>query len=114
MALKWHENWVEAASLALLAVGFILSVFMLNAVLSFISVFLAGAVAARIYYIKRYKEPILPFILMIIGFLLGYWVGSFWTNRLATLFFFAAGFGLSYYLHLKKCITIFKNQNFFK
>ncbi|MBI2669118.1 hypothetical protein HYX14_04720 [Candidatus Woesearchaeota archaeon] len=114
MKLKLHENWVESASLALLAIGFIFSVFMGNSILSFISVFLAGAVAARIYYIKRYKEPILPFILMIIGFLLGYWVGNFWASRLASLFFFAAGFGLSYYLHLKKYITIFKNQNFFK
>ncbi|MEW5896644.1 MAG: hypothetical protein AB1668_03060 [Nanoarchaeota archaeon] len=112
--MKLEEQWAELLSLLFLVVGFILSILLQNPYLSYITVLLGGFLAARGYYVKRYEEPILPFILMILGFLIGYLVGSFWANRLLVLLFFALGFALSYYLHLKKILVIFKSEGFFK
>ncbi len=109
-----QENWVEALSVTFLVFGFILAVLLQNTLASYIAVFLSGVTAARIYYIRRYKEPILPFILIILGFFIGYFVGAFWLSRVLIFIFFFAGFGASYYLHLKKYLVIFKSKNFHK
>ncbi|MBS3126704.1 hypothetical protein J4228_00905 [Candidatus Woesearchaeota archaeon] len=112
--VKWQEQWVEAFSLLFITMGFIISVMLQSSFLSYFSVFLGGFVAARVYYFKKSKEPILPFVLIILGFLVGYLAGSFWTNRVFTLLFFILGFGMSYYLHLKRIVVIFKSKDFVK
>ena len=112
--VHWAEEWAETFALVFLFVGFIISVLLQSAVLSYLSVLLAGFMGGRIYYIKKLHEPILPFILIIIGFLLGYLLGNFWSSRLWTLIFFGLGFGISHYLHKKKILVIFKSENFVK
>ncbi len=109
-----QEQWAETLTVFFLALGFVFAVLLRNDFLSYSSIFLSGSLAGRIYYIKRYKEPIFPFILIIIGFLLGYIIGSVWVSRVAVFLFFVLGFGLSYYLHLKKIFVIFKSENFLK
>ena len=112
--MKLEEQWVEAFLILFLALGFVLSVLMKNPFYTYTSVFLGGFIGGRVYYIKRYKEPILPFILIIVGFLFGYLMGSLWVSRVVVLLFFALGFMLSYYLHLKKILVIFKSESFLK
>ena len=58
--------------------------------------------------------PIYQLTLPIVGFLFGYLLGSFWASRFVTLLFFAVGFGISYYLHLKQILVIFKSEDFIK
>lgn len=107
-------QWPELFSLTFIILGFILSLLLLNPILSYISIFSSGFIAGRTFFLKRHKEPILPFILIIIGFLLGYVMGSFWANRFLIIVFFALGFYLSYYLHMKKFFAIFKSQSYLK
>ena len=112
--LSVEESWAEALLLFFLVVGLLISLGMRLAIFSYISVSLSGALAARIYYQRRYREPILPFILIIIGFLLGYLVGGFGANRFLLILYFVLGFALSYYLHLRKIFVIFKSDGFIK
>ena len=70
--IKWDEQWAEAFALLFLALGFVISVVLKSPFFSYLSVFLGGCISGRVYYIKRFKEPIFPFVLMIIGFLIGY------------------------------------------
>ena len=114
MKFAWEHHWTEAFAFAFIALGFVLAVLLQNAVLSYISVLLGGLVAGRIYYLKRYTEPILPFVLMILGFLLGYFAGSVWTSRVYVIMYYAIGFALSYYLHFKKIVATFKNEDYVK
>ncbi len=111
---KIEEKWAEYLILLFLVLGFIVSVLLRDMFLSYISVFFAGGLFGRIYYIKRYKEPILPFILLILGFLTGYLIGSFWVNRFLVLIFFLTGLIVSYYLHMKNILVIFKSKHFVK
>jgi len=114
MFRKLEETWVETLTVILLLVGFVISVFLTNATLTYVVIIGAGFLAGRILYIKRFKEPIFPFVLIIIGFLLGYLLGNFWASRWLTLIFFMVSFGGSYYLHLKKILVIFKSKDFIK
>jgi len=112
--IKWDEQWAEAFAVFFLVLGLIVSVLLRSAYFSYLTIAFAGFLAGRLYYIKYAKEPILPFILIIIGFLLGYLVGSFWINRFLVLILFALGFALSYYLHMKDILVKFKSRNFIK
>ena len=112
--VKWEKNWPEVFALSFLVLGFILSIVLRSPLLTSVSILLAGFIAGRVFYCKRYQEPILPTILVIVGFLLGYLLGGFWSSPIWTIFFFTAGFLGSYYLHKKKIIGIFKNEGFVK
>lgn len=112
--LEWENWWPEALSLLLLVIGFIMAVLLHNSFLNYLMVLLAGFLAARVYYSKRFTEPILPFIMIIIGFLIGYLLGSFWASRIWSFIFFSLGFGVSYYLHMKKILVIFKSKPYIK
>ncbi len=114
MPFKLEDQWPELTALLFLALGFIISVLLQNAFLSYVSIVLSGALAGRIYYMKRFKEPILPFVLIILGFFLGYLLGAFWVNRSLTVVLFLISFGVSYYLHLKKIVTTFKSERFIR
>ena len=114
MAIKLEEQWAEALTILFLALGFVIAVLLQSALFTFLSVIIAGFLSARVYYLKRFSEPTFPFILVIVGFLVGYLLGSFWASRLWVLVFFALSFALSYYLHLKGIFAIFKSENFIK
>lgn len=114
MELKLEEQWAEALTLLFVVVGFVFSVLLQTAVLSYLTIAVAGILAGRLFYIKRYQEPIFPFLLIIVGFLLGYLVGGFWVQRMWALALFLLLFWLSYYLHLKGIFVIFKSERFIK
>ncbi len=114
MTLKLVEQWPELTALFFLAVGFIIAVLLQSPKFSYVSIILCGFLAGRIYYLKRFKEPVFPFVLIIMGFLLGYLIGTFWVNRVLSLFLFLLSFFVSYYLHLKKILVIFKSERFLK
>lgn len=112
--MKIEENWVETLTVTFIVLGFILSLTLHNALLNYFIIFIIGFLAGRTYYIKKHHEPILHVVILIIGFLLGYLIASFWSNRLFSFIVFIGAFYLSYYLHREKIITIFKSENFLK
>jgi len=112
--IKWQKEWAEVLTLLFLVLGFILSVLLQSAAVSYISILVSGFLAGRIYYIKRYKAPLLPIVLVIVGFLVGYLIGSIWVNRILVLLFFAVAFWGSYYLHTHKILPVFKGEQFVK
>lgn len=114
MKIKIEEQWVETLTLLFLALGFGIAVLLQNSILSYLSIFLAGALVGRNYYVKKFKEPILPTVLIVLGFLFGYLAASIWASRIVTLFFFALGAAISYYLHVKEILVIFKSESFIK
>ena len=99
-----EEKWAETFAALFLLTGFVISLLLVNPILLYITVFLSGFLAGRIFYIKRYTEPIFPFILMICGFLFGYMIGAIWASRIVTGLLFITGFTISYYIHFKKFI----------
>src|SRR3989344_1980863 len=112
--LNLKESWPELLALIFALLGFLISVLISQPGLSYFSVIVCGLLAARLYYLQRYKQPILPSVLIILGFLVGYIAGSFWASRFWTMVFFFCGFALSYYMHVKGIIVSFKSKGFIK
>ncbi len=70
------KDWAEVAAFLVLIVGFVLSISIESPVYVYLVIFLAGLLAGRSFFIKIGKQPLFPFFLIIIGFLLGYVIGS--------------------------------------
>ncbi len=64
--------------------------------------------AGRFIY-SRKKSMAFPYVLIIIGFLIGYLIGSRYGNWLVIAVLFVLGSILSYYLHEQGFIKGFKN-----
>jgi hypothetical protein len=112
--IEWDEQWAETLAIFFLAIGFVIAILLRSAFLTYLAVVVCGSLAARLYYMRRYSEPIFPFILMIVGFLVGYFLGSFWASRIWVVIFFMIAFWVSYYLHSKEILVIFKKEKFIK
>ncbi|GAF86208.1 unnamed protein product, partial [marine sediment metagenome] len=87
----------------LLVIGFLLSLAAPSAVLSYLMIFACGMMGGRIWYEQRDNFKF-PFFLIIIGFLIGYLIGTRYANLVVLIAFFVIGGILSYYLHKKKII----------
>ena len=109
-----HKRYAEILAVLFLVLGFAVSTLTINAWFGFIAIFIAGFAAGRVYYFKRKKDPILPYLLVVGGFVVGFLMGNVWSSRFVVLLFFAIGFGLSYWLYMKNFLVSFKSENFLK
>ncbi len=114
MKLKLEGQWAEVLAILFAVAGFMLSVLLQHALLSYITIIISGLVAGRVFYIKHITEPILPFVLIIAGFLLGYLAGGFWASRALLVLLFVAALAVSYFLHKKGLLKLFKQERWTK
>jgi hypothetical protein len=95
--------WPEMFFILLIIIGFIISIFIRNAVLSYVVVFAVGAMAGRLIGLRIRKKPLFPYFLIVLGFLIGFFLGSFTidVNRILLIILFIIGGIASYYVHKK-------------
>ncbi len=98
------KAWAEVLFICLLVVGFIIALFIQSPVLNYLVIFAVGLMAGRLIFMKKGKQPLFPFFLIILGFLLGYALGSVIVNRTWVTILFVLGAIVSYYLHKKEYI----------
>ncbi|MBW2963682.1 hypothetical protein KY306_02820 [Candidatus Woesearchaeota archaeon] len=108
------ESWAETFAIVLLLIGFFLALFLNSAVLAYFVIILAGLIAGRFFFQRRIAQPIFPFILIIVGFLLGFLLGSIWANKTLLIVLFIASTVASYFLHKKGYLEYFKTAGFIK
>ena len=102
-AMNLADYWVELLALALLIVGFVLSVSSGSAVISYAVIFFAGMLLGRLWY-KFKRELHFAWFLILLGFLAGFVLGSRYGNRTILVAAFAVGFLLSYIIHEQKVV----------
>ncbi|NQV90862.1 hypothetical protein HQ489_00130 [Candidatus Woesearchaeota archaeon] len=112
--LPIRGRYAEILAGIFLFLGFIISTSTVNPVFGVISIFIAGFIAGRVYFFKHKKSPILPSLIVIVAFIVGFLMGNIWSSRLVVFLFFVFGFGLSYWLYMKKILVSFKSENFLK
>lgn len=97
------KAWPELFFFLLIIIGFILSIFIRSAVLSYIVIFAVGLMAGRLIGLRIKKKPIVPYFLILIGFLIGFLLGTLTiqVNRILLLIVFIIGGIISYYVHRK-------------
>ena len=98
------KSWPEIIGLLLLIIGFVVALSISSIWISYTIIFLAGLLAGRVIYKKKGNQPLFPFMLIIIIFLVGYLLGSFMFNRVLLLVTFIISIVLSYKIHKEKYI----------
>ncbi len=113
MAVEWEKQWVQYGATFILLIGLFIALLSKNILVGVFVMFLSGLVAGRVWFLKRYKEQIFPFTMIIAGFIVGMLLGSMWSSRIFNVLLFSLGCYIGYILHKKGYIT-FKNQLFVK
>ena len=108
------EHWAEVLAAILLLIGFFIALIFQSPVIHYITIFLAGVLCGRILYEKHKTQPIFPYILMIIGFLLGFMLGAITANKFAITLIFLVACAGSYWAHKRGYLEIFKTEGFIR
>lgn len=98
----FFKSWAELFFFAVMIMGFIVSLWAtsFSAVISYIVVFFSGMIGGKLLYERR-KKLTFPYYIIIIGFLIGYVIGTYYGSRKIVIILFVLGLLLSYHLHKK-------------
>ncbi len=95
------ENWVEAFFLIVIILGFIISIVISKAYVSYVVVFLLGLLFGKLVYRKR-KSYTLSYVILAAGFVIGFLIGNRSANTWLILLLFVFASIISYLLHENK------------
>jgi hypothetical protein len=101
--LAYWSEWAEFFFFVLLFVGIVIGILSPSAAITYLVGFFSGMMAGRLLYERKNKGRA-PYLLIIIGFLMGYVIGTFYGDRRITFLLFVFGAVLSYYLFNKKIL----------
>ena len=108
------KNWAETFFIALVLIGFFIALLLDSAALSYLVIVMAGVIAGRFFFRRRVAQPIFPFVLIIIGFLIGFMIGAIRANKFAIIILFVGATIASYYLHQQGYLEYFKTAGFIR
>ena len=102
MADFFFKSWVEFVFFVLMVLGLIVGVWAssFSAVISYIVVFLSGMIGGRLLYDRKHKLTF-PYYIILIGFLIGYVIGTYYGDKRIVIILFILGALFSYHLYNK-------------
>jgi len=102
MADFFFKSGTELFFFILMVIGVIVALWAtsFSAVISYIVVFLSGMIGGRLLY-ERKRKISFPYYLIIIGFIIGYVLGTYYGSRMVVVILFVLGILLNYHLHNK-------------
>src|SRR3989338_7045978 len=108
IAIDFYKSWGEFMFLVLIVVGIIFAIISPSAVVSYMVIFLVGGMVGRIMYWRR-ESLKTAYYIAAFGFLIGFFIGTYYGSRQIVIMLFFVGMMLSYYLYDKKILhdTIF-------
>jgi len=102
MADFLFKSWAEFFFFVLMVVGFIFALWAtsLSAVITYLVVFLSGMIGGRLLYDRKGKLTY-PYYIILIGFIIGFAIGTFYGSRKIVIILFVIGVLFSYHLYNK-------------
>ena len=102
----FFKSWAEFFFFIVMILGFVIALTAPSAVISYIIIFISGMVGGRLIY-DRKKKLTIPYYIIIIGFMIGFLIGTVYGSRKVVIVLFILGVLLSYHLHNKGYIRDF-------
>ena len=98
----FFKSWAEFVFFVIMILGFGVSIWAssFSAVISYLVIFLSGMIGGRLLYERKHKLSF-PYYFIVIGFLIGYLIGTYYGSRKVIIILFVLGVVFSYQL-LKK------------
>ena len=101
--VSYYEDWPEIIAFILLVIGFFVALGAGSAVIGYTLILLAGFMGGRIWF--RVKQNLkIPWSIILMGFLVGFMLGSRYGDKRMIVIFYIFGIVISYYLHEKGII----------
>ena len=97
----FFRSYAESLFFVLMIIGIIVALAVPSAVLSYLIIFVSGMMAGRIMYWRKDKMRF-AYYLIILGFLIGFVIGTYYGSKQIVILLFLIGSVLSYYLYDKK------------
>ena len=96
--VDFFKSWAEIFFFVVMILGLIVGVWAssFSAVISYIVVFLSGMIGGRLLYERR-KKLTFPYYVILIGFLVGYTIGTYYGSRKVIIILFILGILFSYH-----------------
>ena len=99
----FFRNWPEFVAFLLMVIGFFVAILAGSAVIAYILILLAGFMGGRIWFTVKTNLKV-PWSIILMGFLVGFMVGSRYGDKRMIVIFYILGIVASYYLHDKGII----------
>ena len=103
LMFQYYKNWMEFWFLVLMAIGVVIALSAPSAAISYIIMFLSGMLAGRLLYERKDKMQF-PYLMIIIGFVIGYLIGVYYGSRRVSIVLFILVMILSYKLYDNKIL----------
>jgi len=94
------RNWVEFFFFVLMVIGFLIAIASPSAIISYVVVFVSGIIGGTLLYERKTKLTI-PYYIIIIGFLIGFTIGTYYGSKRIIIILFVLGVLLGYHLYNK-------------
>lgn len=100
MRISYWAHWAEYFTILLMIIGFLIAITLDSMWLNYVVIFLAGMMTGRLLYARKRMTKFTHY-LIVVGFLVGYLIGSYSYSRKIIAIIFVGSSILSYYLHAK-------------
>jgi len=102
MSTFFFRSWAEFFFFVLMIIGFIISIWAssFSAFISYIVVFLSGMIGGRLLYDRKGKLTF-PYYIILLGFIIGFLLGTYYGSRKVVFILFVLGALFSYHLYSK-------------
>ncbi len=99
----FYKNYMEVFFLIFALIGIALALSAPSAFVSYLIALISGLFAGRLLYERRDNIQF-PFVIIMIGFLIGYAIGVYYGSRKIVVFMFVLGAVLSYKIYEKEIL----------
>ena len=100
---QYYKNWMEFFFFVIMILGVFIALSAPSAAVSYAIIFVSGLFAGRLIYERKNKIKF-PYIMIVLGFALGYLIGVYYGSRKISIILFVIGAVLSYWLYDKKIL----------
>ena len=100
---QYYKNWMEFWFFVLMVIGVLIALSAPSAAISYMVIFLSGMLAGRLLYERKNKMQF-PYLMIIVGFVVGYLIGVYYGIRRVSIVLFIIGAILSYKLYDNKIL----------
>src|SRR3989338_8742898 len=100
---QYYKNWLEIWFFVLMVVGVLIALSAPSAAISYLVIFLSGMLAGRLLHERKDKMQF-PYLMIIVGFVVGYLIGVYYGSRRVSIVLFIIGAILSYKLYDNKIL----------
>lgn len=98
-----YKNWMEVFFVIVMLIGIMIAIVVPSNFVSYMTITASGVAAGKIIYDRKNKVRF-PYILIIIGFIVGYMVGAYNASRQLILLLFVLSALVSYHVLEKELL----------